>query len=170
MWKKLQNQIKRNVKLEYCRPLWNDGLKFCCPIICEKPWMSNTAVFFPSFSCRQWSVEPAFLPWHCFDCGVTLRLSDWLSADVRHQRGKKKKKSTLPLTEVGMCAMCASVRAYRRSFLLRRKSFLVCAISASLGRGGKTCRETNHGVRDSCCQERRYRWLCGKMQSSSSLL
>ncbi len=30
---------------------------------------------------------------------------------------------------------------HRRSFLRRRNSFFVCAISASLGRGGKTCRK-----------------------------
>lgn len=97
------------------------------------------------------------------------------------QRGKKKKKkhSLRPsrrLTEA--CVQCAVLcgcvcvwgRAYRRSFLLRRKSFLVCAISASLGRGGKTCRETNHGVRDSGCQEWRcgWKWMEGKTQQSSS--
>lgn len=37
--------------------------------------------------------------------------------------------------------MCSFVRHYRRSFLLRRKSFFVWAISASFGRGGKTCKK-----------------------------
>lgn len=71
-----------------------------------------------------------------------------------------------------MCNLCQSVHgwAYRRSFLLRRKSFLVCAISASLGRGGKTCWETNHGVRDSCCQDQQYGSLSGKLEPNSSPL
>lgn len=157
-------------------------------------WMKNlepcllALLFFVSLSCLQWSVEPAFLSWHCFDCGEMLGLSDWTRVDVsqggrrRGRRGRKRRnKKTPSLPSVGWgrhvrnvlcCAVLCErvcVRAYRRSFLLRRKSFLVCAISASLGRGGKTCRETNHGVRDSSCQERRcgWKWMEGKTQQSS---
>lgn len=53
------------------------------------------------------------------------------------------------------------VWAYRRSFRLRRKSFLVCAISASLGRGGKTWKKHIQRVRDAAGRDK---WLTPQLK------
>lgn len=151
----------------------NNWLKFCWLISWEKNLEYLLSVFFFSLSAVK-----------CGACIPVLTLL-WLWRDVKAirlavhwrltstGRGRKKKTQSIP-SHWGrhVCNLCQSVHgcAYRRSFLLRRKSFLVCAISASLGRGGKTCWETNHGVRDSCCQDQQYGSLSGKLQQNSSLL
>lgn len=102
----------------------------------RKPWMSPVCF------------KKIFIPLLFPVCSEVWSLHSCLDIDLPGERiglavhwHLTSTAKAFPLTEVGVCAyVCVCVRHYRRSFLLRRKSFLVCAISASLGRGEKTCR------------------------------
>lgn len=116
----------------------------------------SSAVFLLPVCSEVWSLHS------CLDIALAAeRRSGYRTGCTLTSDMEREKKHSLSLRSAcaGVCAL-ACMRNYRRSVLLRRKSFLVCAISASLGRGGKTCwRQIIESETAAVRAQKTYRWV-----------